>query len=146
MPAFHMDNLVYYLLPLLLLTEIHVSNDSRQVQITGLLNWYVVLLLVAFLSSVANGGQPGNLLSGHFKGLEPGKMPVISVTNKGDRDIDDIMMGISLVDEEGLVLFSAGYTDMVTGSAGYNANGARYQCLPSSGLMRTLWLRGCNSS
>ena len=56
-------------------------------------------------------------LSMVFKGLEPGKMPVITVTNTGDLDIDDIMGGFSLLDNDGNVLFSTGYTDMVTGSA-----------------------------
>lgn len=55
-------------------------------------------------------------LSMVFKGLEPGKMPIITVTNTGHLDIDDIMGGFSLLDSDGNVLFSTGYTDMVTGS------------------------------
>ncbi len=74
------------------------------------------ILLIASCTSAAISNQTDDVLSGQFKQLEPGKMPVITVTNMGDRDIDDIMMGISLIDEEENVLFSTGYTDMVTGS------------------------------
>ena len=43
-------------------------------------------------------------------------MPAIIVTNTGDLDIDDTMGGFSLLDSDGKVLFSTGYTSMVTGS------------------------------
>ena len=71
------------------------------------------LFLLSFTKPCDGSEHP---LSMAFKGLEPGKMPVITVTNTGELDIDDIMGGFSLLDSEGNVLFSTGYTDMVTGS------------------------------
>ncbi len=73
-------------------------------------------LLMGSCFSVASGNQTDELLSGVFKHLDPGERPVIMITNNADRDIDDIMMGVFLLDKDGNVLFSTGHTDMVTGS------------------------------
>ncbi len=72
-----------------------------------------VLFLLSLTAPCEGSEHP---LSMVFKGLEPAKMPVITVTNTSDLDIDDIMGGFSLLDRDGNVLFSTGYTDMVTGS------------------------------
>ena len=74
------------------------------------------VLLIASCTSVAASEETDELLSGIFNHLVPGERPFITITNNGERDIDDIMMGISLLDEDGTVLFSTGHTDMVTGS------------------------------
>ena len=74
------------------------------------------ILLIASCTSVSASDQSDELLSGVFKHLVPGERPFITITNSGERDIDDIMMGIFLLDEDGNVLFSTGHTDMVTGS------------------------------
>lgn len=71
------------------------------------------LFLLSFTTPCEGSDHP---LSMVFKELEPGKMPVITISNTGDLDIDDIMGGFSLLDSDGSVLFSTGYTDMVTGS------------------------------
>ncbi len=76
----------------------------------------ICVLLIVSCSPVSASEEPDELLTGVFLHLKPEQRPVITITNNGNRDIDDIMMGISLRDEEGIVLFSTGYTDMVTGS------------------------------
>ncbi len=75
---------------------------------------YFVLVTLFFVGNCCFASD--NPIDAVFKELEPGKMPVITVTNQGDADIDDITTGISLIDQDGNTLFSTGYQDSLTGN------------------------------